>query len=167
MSDDGLRTLRGELELDLERLDALEAKYRLVKDKLARIEPDEFDLVALAHAITNLYGIMENSFTRIAKHFENQVDPATWHKDLIMRMMIRVPGVRPAVLTTDQAQLIDQLRSFRHAFRHIYLHDLDPVRLALVDSRTPSAVAAFRSAYEGFATALDSMIAALDAAPEE
>ena len=134
MNDDGLRTLRGELELDVERLGALEEKYRLVTEKLARIEPDEFDLVALAHAITNLYGIMENYFTRIAKHFENRIDPGTWHKDLILRMMIRVPGVRPAVLKTDQGKLIDQLRSFRHAFRHIYLHDLDPDRPALVDA---------------------------------
>jgi hypothetical protein len=161
MNGDGLRTLLGELELDASRLDALEAKYHLVKKKLARIEPDEFDYIALAHMIGNLYSCMENYFTRIAKHFENRIDPTTWHRDLLNRMMIRVPDIRPAVLTDQQAREIDQLRSFRHVLRHIYLDDIDTRRLLLVDSRVPAAIGAFRAADQTFRDTLDQLIRSL------
>lgn len=163
MNGDGLRTLLGELELDANRLDSLEAKYRLVKEKLARIDPDEFDYIALAHTIGGLYSCMENYFTRIAKHFENRIDPTTWHWDLLNRMMIRVPDIRPAVLTEQQAREIDQLRSFRHVLRHMYLDDLDPHRLSLVDARVPDAIEAFRTADRAFRDTLGQLLLSLDA----
>ena len=129
MNADTLRALLGELELDMDRLEILEEKRRLVKAKIARIEPDEFDHVALAYTISNLYRIMEDYFTRVAKRFENQIESQTWHRDLLRRMTTQIPEIRPAVLTLDQAAAIDQLRSFRHVFRHMYQQDLDTERL--------------------------------------
>ena len=162
MNADALRTLIGELALDLDRLIVLEDKYRLVKAKIVRIDPDEFDYVALGYTIVNLYGIMENYFTRIAKYFENQIDPVSWHRDLLRRMTMRIPEIRPAVLTPDQAVAIDQLRAFRHVFRHMYQQDLDPEQLSLVDARTPAAATAFRAAHEAFLCTLREMIALLE-----
>lgn len=162
MSGEGLRTLLGELELDAARLGVLETKYHLVKQKLARIDPDEFDYIALAHTIGSLYGCMESYFSRIAKHFENRIDPATWHRDLLNRMMARVPDVRPAVLTHEQARAIDELRSFRHVLRHMYLDDIDPGRLALVDSRTPVALGAFRDADSTFRETISRLVNAIE-----
>lgn len=162
MNADTLRSLAGELEADIDRLNTLESKYKLVKAKLERITPDEFDLAALGFTISNLYGIMESYLTRIAKCFENQIDTASWHRDLLRRMAIRVPDIRPAVLTPEQAYAVDQLRSFRHVFRHMYQQDLDPERLKLVDVRTPPAIEAFREAHHAFIEKLSEIITALD-----
>jgi hypothetical protein len=71
MRSERLRVLRAELQADLETFDRLEGKYRAIKAKLARIEPDEFDYIALAHVITNLYRLMENCFFRTAKCLGN------------------------------------------------------------------------------------------------
>lgn len=163
MNADTLRALLGELELDMERLQILEEKRRLVKAKIARIEPDEFDHIALACTISNLYGIMEDYFTRVAKRFENRIESQTWHRDLPRRMATRIPEIRPAVLTHDQTVAIDQLRTFRHLFRHVYQQDLDIERLQFADERVPAAIAAFHEAHASFSEKLHGMKISLDA----
>ncbi len=161
MPAERLRILRGELLDDVRLLDAAEDKWRLMKEKLARIEPDEFDYIALGHTLANVYGVMEGYFLRVAKAFENRIDPAKWHRDLLDRMAIDVSGIRPAVLLPTEKIAIDELRAFRHVFRHIYQGQLDIEKLSLVDRRTPAALAAFRDAHQRFLPVLDALIAAV------
>jgi len=162
MKSDRLKTLKAELLDDMRLLDELEGKYRLIHAKLASITPDEFDYVGLAYTIVNLYSLMENYFLRIAKCFENNVDALNWHRDLIRRMSLEIEGVRPAVLATEDVLPIDELRAFRHVFKPIYQSELDRQKLDIVDSRTPRAVAAFRSAHARFICNLQQMIDYLD-----
>ena len=161
MKHERLQTLKAELLADMNLLDELVGKYRLVHAKLAAIDPDEFDYVALAYTIVNVYNLMENYFGRIAKCFENEVDRLSWHKDLIRRMALEIDGVRPALLTQKDVPLIDELRAFRHVFRHIYQSELDVEKLLLVDSRAPKAIMAFRSAHDNFLGNLNGLISLL------
>jgi hypothetical protein len=161
MSSERMRTLKAELLADMLVLEELEDKYRLIHAKLERIEPDEFDYVALAYTIVNLYGIIENYCLRIAKCFENDVDKLTWHRDLIKRMALEIEGIRPALLRSKDVPLIDELRAFRHVFRHIYQSEMDAEKLALVDSRVPAAVGVFKSAHERFIGNLQALIEAI------
>ena len=158
MKSDKLRILKAELRADMVVLDELEGKYRLIHAKLAMIQPDEFDYIGLAYTIVNLYNLMENYFLRVAKCFENNIDRLNWHKDLVRRMALDIEGVRPALLAMGDVALIDELRAFRHLFRHIYQSELDVDKLKLVDSRTSKAVDAFRSAHERFVDKLDQLI---------
>lgn len=158
MRSEGLRILQAELRADMTALDTLHEKYDLIKAKLLRIEPDEFDYVALAYTIVNLYNVMENYFSRVAKCFENNIEPSRWHRDLVARMALEIEGIRPAVLSAPDVLLIDELRAFRHVFRHIYQSQLDQEKLLLVDQRTPAAVHAFRTAHKHFASALGELI---------
>lgn len=48
MKHERLRTLKAELLADRDLLEELVGKYDLIHAKLAAIEPDEFDYVALA-----------------------------------------------------------------------------------------------------------------------
>ena len=162
MKSDRLRTLKAELAADMAVLDELEGKYRLIHAKLAAIQPDEFDYVGLAYTIVNLYNLMENYFLRVAKCFENNIDRLSWHRDLVRRMALEIDGVRPALLVMGDVPLIDELRAFRHVFRHIYQSELELDKLKLVDSRTPKAVAAFRSAHERFVDKLEQLIALIE-----
>jgi len=75
--------------------------------------------VALAYTLASLYSVMENYFLRIAKAFENRVDPSQWHRDLLDRMAIEITGERPVLLTGHERSAIDELGAFRHVFRHI------------------------------------------------
>jgi hypothetical protein len=164
MPAERLRILRGELLDDVRLLEAAEDKWRLMKEKLARIEPDEFDYVALGYTLSNLYGVMEGYFLRVAKAFENRIDPSRWHRDLLDRMAIEVSGVRPAILLPAEKIAIDELRAFRHVFRHIYQGQLDVEKLSLVDRRAPAAIAAFRDAHERFLLVLDDLVRAVSGA---
>lgn len=161
MKHERLMTLKAELLADRDLLDELVGKYRLIHVKIAAIDPDEFDYVALAYTIVNLYNLMENYFGRIAKCFENDVDRLSWHKDLIRRMALEIDGIRPALLSKKDVTLIDELRAFRHVFRHIYQSELDVEKLLLVDSRTPGAIAAFSSAHDKFLENLIGLISLL------
>jgi hypothetical protein len=146
---------------DVRLLDAAEGKWRLMKEKMARIEPDEFDYVALGYTLSNLYGVMEGYFLRVAKAFENRIEPSRWHRDLLDRMAIDVSGIRPAVLRGEEKLAIDELCAFRHVFRHIYQGQLDVEKLSLVDRRAPAALAAFRDAHQRFLLVIEDMMAAV------
>jgi hypothetical protein len=158
MKSERLRVLRAELRADITTLGSLVEKYGLIKAKLSRIQPDEFDYAALAYTIVNLYNLMENYFSRVAKCFENNIEASRWHRDLVERMSLEIEGIRPAVLRAADVPLIDELRAFRHVFRHIYQTQLDAEKLRFVDSRTPTALQAFRAAHERFDGALGELI---------
>jgi len=99
---------------------------------------DEMDLLALGSALHNLYNAFEGYLLRVAKFFENNVDKQSWHRDLLDRMALEIPGVRPALITKrEMIERIDELRRFRHVFRNLYKTRLHPgkVRIVLVAAR--------------------------------
>jgi hypothetical protein len=55
--------------------------------------------------------------------------PDQWHKELLGKMFLNVPTIRPAVLPESLRGFLNDLRGFRHLFRHAYDLEIDPVRL--------------------------------------
>lgn len=94
---------------------------------------DEDALIVLAYRLHNLYNAFENIFENIAAHFENSIDErGRWHAQLLERMRLNAMPLRPAVIDDDAYEALDELRRFRHLFRHAYSIQLDPYRLDLV-----------------------------------
>ena len=149
-----LLALLGELEVDRTLVERLAAKHRRSVERLLASTREEYDYAALGYAIHNLYGALENYALRIAKAFENQLDENTWHRSLVQRMAVEVPEIRPRVWPPELATHIDELRRFRHAFRHIYDSGLDPRKLMLADEHVEPAV-------EGFLDSHDRLVATL------
>jgi hypothetical protein len=78
----------------------------------------------------NLYCALEDLWQEVARTFENRLeDPARYHRELLQRMRLEIPGIRPRILTTASYQLLNELRGFRHVFRHAYDYELDEGRL--------------------------------------
>ncbi len=99
---------------------------------LATLDPEAgFTVCAgVAYALHNLYSALENSFDQISRSFENHVvDREQWHRELMLKMFLEIPGLRPAVLPDELKPLLNELRSFRHVFRHSYEFQLDPLKL--------------------------------------
>ena len=48
---------------------------------------------------------------------------------LLRQMRSEIPGIRPAVISTETGKTLDDLRKFRHIVRNVYTQRLDPVRL--------------------------------------
>lgn len=122
--------------MERERLAGLTAEikgqWRLIKkvsDRLqARVDrelstPEQFDSVA--YQIHNLYCSIEDLLKLVASAFENQVGTTDeWHRILLLRLSQPVDGMRPAFLSEESFDLLNQLRSFRHMFRHAYGTDI-------------------------------------------
>lgn len=59
----------------------------------------------------------------------------SWQAELVAQLRVEVHGVRPAVVPSEAASDLTELRQFRHFFRNAYLVDLDPVRIDAVVAR--------------------------------
>ena len=109
---------------------------------------------SLAYQLHNLYSAFEQLFEEVARFFENRIDEARYHADLIRRMRLEIRGIRPALLCESTASDLDELRRFRHLFRHAYATDLDPTKVAKLAARVPGIRSAFGQDFERFLTRL-------------
>jgi hypothetical protein len=60
---------------------------------------------------------------------ESQPEGSGWHKQLLELATQAVPGVRPAILSTQSAMALDRYRKFRHLVRNVYTSRLVPARM--------------------------------------
>jgi len=65
-------------------------------------------------------------------------------------MTLEIEEVRPALLDRELAVRIDELRSFRHVFRNIYLSELDPKRVELLQQRLDATLSSYKKAHNEF-----------------
>jgi hypothetical protein len=123
-----------ELENDFSYLcDSAELLGRATFRVEASLWADELDLMALGGCLHGVYNALEAYFLRVAKFFENNVDQQAWHRDLLDRMILEIPDIRPALLTDpDVVENIDELRRFRHLFRNLYKTRLKAPKLRIV-----------------------------------
>ena len=84
---------------------------------------------SMGYQLHNLYGAFEQLFEETARFFENRVDEGGCRSDLLRRMQLEIQGIRPALLSAETAAGLDELRRFRHFYRHAYTADLDPGRV--------------------------------------
>ena len=109
---------------------------------------------SMGYQLHNLYGAFEQLFEEVARFFENRIDDAAYHADLIRRMQLDIRGIRPAVLSVETASRLDELRRFRHLFRHAYAADLDPARVTALAAEVRGIRSAFARDMERFLSAL-------------
>lgn len=103
----------------------IERIFTEIEDRKKGAKRSKAKLESLAYKLHNLYCAFEDLFKIVARHFENQVeDIARFHKELLKRMSIQIEGVRPALLSEDTFKVLDELRAFRHYFRHAYSYEL-------------------------------------------
>lgn len=109
---------------------------------------------SMGYQLHNLYGAFEQLFEEVARFFENRIDDAAYHADLVRRMQLDIRGVRPALLSGETASRMDELRRFRHLFRHAYATDLDPARVTDLATGASGIRGAFARDIERFLSAL-------------
>ena len=87
--------------------------------------PTEIELSALAALLHSFYTGVENIFKRVAVELDGeQVSGEAWHRELLRRM--KSPSAhRPALLTEELHDTLNEYLRFRHVFRIAYAFDLD------------------------------------------
>ncbi|TVQ19192.1 MAG: antitoxin [Spirochaetaceae bacterium] len=154
--------LLAELNTDVRDLNLVVAENARAWKRIEHGATDSLDWAALGYTIHNVYGVMENYCVRVAKFFENGLEGESWHRELLRRMTLDIPTIRPALLTEETCALVDELRSFRHLFRNLYARPLDPDRTRLVQGKVGPATDAFVDAHRGFAAKMQQIASALD-----
>lgn len=87
----------------------------------------------IGYQLHNLYCAFEDLFKIIAREFENNIDTTSkYHYELLKRMSISIEGIRPKLLSETTFVLLDNLRAFRHFFRHAYSYELDKRKINIV-----------------------------------
>ena len=106
--------------------DGLAAKSNEFANKKASSESFE----SAGYWLHNLFCAYEDLFKIVSAFWENNIDDSgSYHKSLLRRMLLTIEGVRPAVLSEASFNLLDELRGFRHVFRHAYSYGLDGERV--------------------------------------
>jgi len=123
---------------------------------------DPLDWGALGFTLHNMYGVLENYFLRISKFFENSLPSDRWHKALVEKMSLEIPGVRPALLRDpEERREVLELLKFRHRLRNLYGEDLDSGKTSEVQAIAHDLTVRFSGIHEDFLRKLRSMAESL------
>ena len=96
----------------------------------AETKGDDLYLDSVALNLHGFYSGVERIFERIAAAIDGAVpEEANWHQELLKQMSIEVPGVRPAVISSELKEKLEEYRGFRHVVRNVYTYQLNPKKL--------------------------------------
>ena len=149
--------LKSEILRDMEKLERLFEKFSSSYDRYQKQKEYAF-LVESAFYINQLYTGFERIFRNIAISFENSIDEKAWHKSLLDRMIIGIENIRPAVISETNYRYLDELRAFRHFFRHTYDFDLEDEKFAIVASKARELKKSYQKDIENIVRFIDDLL---------
>lgn len=125
-----LSIFRSEIEAQTSLIEEI---YRKIEERKKGIEKSKSKLESLAYQLHNLYCAFEDLFKIVADFFDNAVEEKSkYHAELLRRMSIFIRGIRPALLSNEAYRALDNLRAFRHFFRHAYSYEIDLRKVKIV-----------------------------------
>lgn len=139
------------LKADWSSCEEMISDNRRAWERVRQGADDPLDWAALGYTIHGFYNALEGYFSRISKFFENNLSRDSWHKDLLDRMTLEIPGVRPALLKTPElVDAIGEVRGFRHVFRRHYGRRLKPEKVSTVQGYLDKVVQHFPEEHRRF-----------------
>jgi hypothetical protein len=155
----GLHVLQGELARTLSVVGESQVYHRRFRSDFPGVPTElNYDLTILADILTDYYTAVETAFVRIAKAFENTLEERRWHKSLLERMRIEVPGVREQVLSDATYRHLHELMRFRHFRRYYFDRKYDRGRMDLLEKSFLESIPLIRADLERFRTFLEDLI---------
>jgi len=114
------------------------------------------DVMALMHAMQSGYTSLENALLRAMDVLgEDRPSGPDWHKLVVDRSTRAIPGLRPAILSSEEATLAREVRKFRHWAMHAYDQDFEPRRAADAMDGARQLAEQLRPAFQAFIAAID------------
>ena len=121
--------LAGRIQAELREFTILVERIELGMEK-AKTQSDDFYLDSVALNLHGFYSGVERLFKKIAGTIDGTMpEGANWHQELLTQMSIEVPGVRPAVISLELKEKLEEYRGFRHVVRNVYTYHLDPEKV--------------------------------------
>mgnify|MGYP001607547523 CR=1 FL=1 len=96
----------------------------------SKLKSDDYYLDGVALNLHGFYSGLERIFEKTASLIDGNVPSgANWHQELLNQMSIEIPGVRPAVISSELKDLLEDYRGFRHVVRNVYTYHLNPEKM--------------------------------------
>ena len=133
MSAEGkIQTLLGELDRTRVLLNRIETFY---DERFPAKEKTPEAAIILSEILGNYYTCLETLFLRVSQSFENHLHRESWHRELLGKMILEIPGERAALLSEASYHATGELLRFRHFKRYYLEFDDDWDRLELVEKK--------------------------------
>jgi len=130
----------------------LVAKRAINGFESAKRKQDDLYLDAVALNLHAFYSAIERIFEKIAKEIDESVpDGANWHRELLDQMILEIDGIRPAVLSVDLKEELEDYRGLRHVVRNVYTFQLNPEKLSILVTKLPGVMSEIEVQLTGFA----------------
>lgn len=116
-----INLLKSEIEKSVEIIGQIEQFYNdFCNNELKSLGKNQVSAIVVAQVIENFYTAAETLFLRISQFFENNLNREKWHKDLLDKMILRINGVRDAVISQESYDELLELMRFRHFKRYYF-----------------------------------------------
>jgi len=128
--NEATRELVALIRVHRQRLEAVRGSIEsALEDEIARLGKTPVSALIIAGLLENYYTGLETIFLRISQHFENRLDPARWHNDLLQKMTLEIEDVRVAAVSEAAFSPLFELLKFRHFKRYYFELEYDWDRL--------------------------------------
>ena len=121
-------------------------------------EEQDFYVDSVALNLHSFYTGLERLFEMIARRVDLILpNGETWHRDLLKQVTQDLAGVRPAVIGSESALVLDKYRRFRHLVHNVYAVNLVPDKMAELISDLPGMWDRLRQEMLAFAEFLEDL----------
>ena len=132
-ADPRIILLLAEIEKGRSVLARIDAFYRKQAAGLGPVSSRTTEqAIVIADVLVSSYTCLETLFLRVSQHFENHLDREKWHRELLHRMTLEVPGIRERVLSESTGDALGELLRFRHFKRYYFDFQYDWERIEFV-----------------------------------
>lgn len=118
-----------DLEIIKKEVDSIKRKLeRLKKEK----DPENIDshIKAIAGSLHSIYTGYESILERIIRAIDGETPLGKdYNLKILRRAITELPNIRPSIISRNTFIILDELRTYRHKFRHIYLYMISPSRI--------------------------------------
>jgi len=122
------------------------------RDDLPKLGRTPRAAVMIAGLLENYYTCAETVFVRISQFFGNHLTADRWHRELLERMCLEIPSLRPRLLSDATYNDLLELMRFRHFKRYYFgtAYDWERIdallrRIERLAVQLPTELQAFRS----------------------
>ena len=113
-----------------QRLEAVHRSMESALDgEIVQLGKTPISALIVAGLLENYYTCLETIYLRISQSFENKLNPARWHHDLLQKMTLEIEGVRTAAVSEEAFSPLFDLLKFRHFKRYYFELEYDWDRL--------------------------------------
>lgn len=146
--------LAARVRTDLRELSFLVERAKQGWEK-AQSRNDDYYLDGVALNLHGFYSGLEKIFEKIAATVDGSVPTAAnWHQELLNQMSMEIPQVRPAVISEELRDMLEDYRGFRHVVRNVYTYHLNPEKMERLIAKIDSVLKKLTSEVSAFATFL-------------